>query len=106
MAYDLQTTHQSYQAALAAMAVSSAGLRERLLEAYRKHARSAYSKNGRDVPVVLYERMAALHDRLTSEGPGPEGSIAKTINAMDDDEVESAATELVAIAQAIDQATW
>lgn len=106
MAYDLQTTHRSYQAALAAMAASGAGLRERLLEAYRTHARSAYSQNGRDVPIALHQRMAALHELLTAAGPGPEGSIAKTINAMDDAEVEAAAAELVAIAQAVDQATW
>lgn len=88
------------------MATSDAGLRDRLLEAYRKHARSAYSQKGHDVPAGLQQRMGALHERLTSAGPGPEGSIARTINAMDDEEVREAAAELVAIAQAVDRATW
>lgn len=106
MADDLLTTHRSYQAALAAMAVSPAGLRERLLDAYRKLGRSGSSQRGRDIPANLQQRMAALHERLTSAGPGPEGSIAKTINAMEDAEVQAAAAELVAIAQAIDQEQW
>lgn len=106
MAYDLQSTHQIYQRSLVAMALSDADLRSRLIHAYRHHARSAYSQNGHDVPEGLQRRMGALHERLTSAGPGPEGSIAKTINAMADDEVQAAAAELVAIAQAIDRATW
>ncbi len=85
------------------MAASDADLRDRLLAAYRKHGRPALSQDRQDVPAELEQRMAALHEQLTSAGPGPEGSIAKTINAMDDAEVKAAAAELVAIAQALDR---
>lgn len=106
MAYELQAAHRGYQNALAAMAVDEANLRERLLLGYRGHARAVLTPSEGDVPKHLRARLVAFHERMTEAGTGPEGSIAKTVAAMTDDEVAEAAEELVAIARAIDEATW
>lgn len=108
MPSDLNYAHEKYSAAVHAMALGRGGLRERLVDAFLGSAHLAYSEHqglGPAIDPALHERMRDFHERMTkTTAEADEGKIVATVNAMTDGELDEAAEELVAIADALDWA--
>lgn len=100
----IREAHDACQASLATMALGETSLAERLLDAYRANSRSINRANQDLLPPPIRAAITELHAKMTAAGPGPEGSIAKTVNQMDDDEVRAAARDLIDLARLLDQA--
>lgn len=108
MPSDLSYAHEKYSVAVNIMATSDKTLRERLYDAFVSSAHLAYTEHGGLGPAAdpeTQERLKSFHQRMTSTpAVGDEGTIAATINAMTDEEVQDAARELVEVASVVEWA--
>lgn len=107
MVGDLNYAHEKYASSVRTLALLDSNLRARLIAAYTGGASLVgYPKDGLGPPLDedLAERISNLHARLTERSDDDQGAIAATINAMTDDDIHSAAEELLEIAGELDWA--
>ena len=104
---DVNYAHEKYAAARDTLAEGSATLRERLMDAYASQATRAVPLQhglGPEISDELSLQIDAFDRLMTAEAAlGSEGTIAATVNSMDDEDVRSAVSELLAIASALDR---
>jgi hypothetical protein len=101
---DFNYAHEKFATAVRILALNRGELRDRVLDAYRSSAASAWPPQeglGDPVPDDVLQQIATLHERMTVI-EGPEGSIAASIAAMSNDEVRQAAEEILAIFHELD----
>lgn len=107
---DIHHAEEKYTTALRILATAQGSPRERLLLAYRDSATQAHPPlpgMGPEVPAGVSERIERFHGRMTSApAVADEGTIAATVYAMSDEEIQAAAEELVDIALALRQDLW
>jgi hypothetical protein len=93
----MATAYEAYARAVRILATDPGRIQERLKRAYVKASSAPLDDPREDVGDHAREAIRLLHAVMTRV-PGPEGTVAATVDAMTEDEAREAAERILSIA--------